>query len=95
MSCFAPDAPFLTRVCLPTLFVVADQAASLTSWMSCFAPVAPVSYAPVSSQPCLSLQIKLEFDFRREARIMDAVARQFEVRPYSFVGSCIWFGHVL
>ncbi len=28
---------------------------------------------------CHHVQIRLEFDFRREARIMDAVARQFQV----------------
>ena len=30
----------------------------------------------------LAAQIRLEFDFQREARIMDAVARQFQV--------CVW-----
>jgi predicted unusual protein kinase regulating ubiquinone biosynthesis (AarF/ABC1/UbiB family) len=33
----------------------------------------------VSAVDELAAQIRLEFDFRREARIMDAVAHQFRV----------------
>ncbi|PRW59732.1 putative aarF domain-containing kinase 1 [Chlorella sorokiniana] len=37
-----------------------------------------IKFDLVSAVDELAAQIKLEFDFRREARIMDAVARQFE-----------------